>query len=298
MTAAGIDIGSNSLRLLIVDDDGTQIVRDTTVTGLGSGVEQTGRIDRARYDATMLVIERYGEIIAEHHVDSLEAVATSASRDAANGAALMDDIERVLGGRPRVIDGELEATLAFSGATAALAEGERKLVIDIGGGSTEFVFGTVSPIYATSVDMGSVRLTDRCIDLRPIPAATIERARAECRDAFASVELPALPEIAIGVAGTFTSLSAMAMGLDRYDPAAVHGSVLRIETADDLIESLAEMTIDETARIPSLDPDRARVIFAGAVVCEQAMVRCGIDAVTISERDLLDGLVAAALAGS
>ena len=293
-----IDIGSNSLRLLIVDDDGAQIVREVAVTGLGSGVEQTGRIDRARYDATMLVIERYGKIIAEHGVESLEAVATSASRDAANGTALMDDIERVLGGRPQVIDGEHEAILAFSGATAALAAEEHKLVIDIGGGSTEFVFGTVSPIYATSIDMGSVRLTDRCIDRRPVPVGTIERARAECADAFASVELPASPEIAIGVAGTFASLSAMAMRLDRYDRDAVHGSVLGIDMVRELVESLSRMTIDETADIPSLDPGRARVIFAGAVVCEQAMVRCGLDAVTISERDLLDGLAAAALAGS
>ena len=298
MTAAAIDIGSNSLRLLIVDDDGTQIVRDVTVTGLGSGVEQMGRIDRARYDATMLVIERYATIIAEYDVAGIEAVATSASRDAANGAELVDEIGRALGVRPRVIGGDVEAELSFAGAACGLAPEEGKLVIDIGGGSTEFVFGTVNPSCTTSIDMGSVRLTDRFVEQRPIPDGTIATARDACAEAFGSVELTARPDVAIGVAGTFTSLSAIAMRLERYERDRVHGSVLRLDTVSDLVESLAGLTIDETAHIPSLDPARARVIFAGAVVCEQAMVRCDLDAVTISEHDLLDALAAQALAGS
>jgi len=298
VSAAAIDIGSNSLRLLIVDDDGGEMVRDVTITGLGSGVEQTGRIDPARYDATMRVIERHAAIIGQHDVTTLEAVATSASRDAANGPALMDDIERVLGARPRVIGGDVEASLAFQGATAALAPGDRKLVIDIGGGSSEFVFGTGEPSYVSSIDMGSVRLTDRCVSHRPVPADVIDAARAECKKAFSPVELPATPDLALGVAGTFTSLAAMAMDLDRYDRDMVHGSVLRIDAVEALIELLAGLTVAETARIPSLEPGRARVIFAGAVVAEQAMVRCGLDSATISEYDLLDGLAAIALARS
>lgn len=295
MSVAAIDIGSNSLRLLIVDDDGREVVRDVTITGLGRGVDQTGRIDRVAYDATMLVIQRYASVIGEHDVAGIEAVATSASRDAANGAELMREIERVLGVAPRVIRGEVEAALSFTGATAALAPGGGKLVIDIGGGSTEFVFGTLNPTYTISIDMGSVRLTDRCVHQRPIPSSTIERSRAECVEAFAAVNLAERPDVAIGVAGTFSSLSAIAMGLERYERERVHGSVLHIDTVHDLVESLAGLTLEETARIPSLDPARARVIFAGAVVCEQAMARCGIEAVTISERDLLDALAAEAL---
>jgi exopolyphosphatase / guanosine-5'-triphosphate,3'-diphosphate pyrophosphatase len=298
VSVAAIDIGSNSLRLLIVDDDGTEIVRDVTITGLGSGVEQTGQIDRPGYDATIRAIERYAATIGEHDVDTLEAVATSASRDAANGNDLMEDIERVLGTRPRVIGGDAEAALAFAGATTMLPAGESKLVVDIGGGSTEFVFGRDEPTYVSSVDMGSVRLTDRCVVDRPIPADVIEAVRAECHKAFAPVAIPGAPDRALGVAGTFTTLSVMAMDLDRYDREVVHGSVLRIEAVEHLVEMLAGLTVEETARIPSLDPGRARVIFAGAVVSEQAMVRCGLDAVTISEYDLLDGLAAVALARS
>lgn len=296
MNAAVIDIGSNSVRLLIVDGAGREMVRDVAITGLGSGVDETGRIGPTGYEATMRVIERYAANVREHDAATLEAVATSASRDAANGSALMDDIERVLGTRPRVIGGDVEAVLAFGGATARLPPRDRKLVIDIGGGSTEFVFGALEPTYVTSIDMGSVRLTDRRVLRRPVPPDMIEAVRAECVRAFAPVELPAKPDRAIGVAGTFTSLAAIAMDLDRYDRDVVHGSALRIDDVHRLVESLARLTVTETERIPSLDPARAPVVFAGAVVAEQAMAHCGLDAVTISEYDLLDGLAASALA--
>ncbi len=292
MSVAAIDIGSNSLRLLILDDEGCEVTRDATVTGLGSGVEKTGRFDPTTYAATMSVIERYARSVAVHGVTKVEAVATSASRDADNGPDLMDDIESVLGVRPRVISGDLEAALAYAGATSALTPRESKLVIDIGGGSTEFIFGDREPTYAVSVDIGSVRLTDRCVGGRPISTGTIHAIRRECADAFSIVEIPGVSDIAIGVAGTFTSLVAMAMELDRYDRDHVHGSVLHLGAITGLVDYLARLTLDETASIPSLDPLRAPVMFAGAVIAEQALERCALDAVRISENDLLDGLAA------
>jgi len=289
---AVVDIGSNTIRLLITDNDGRELARDVTVTGLGSGIERTGRFDRHAYEATVSAAARYRSVIATHAVSTIDAVATSASRDAGNGTALMDDIERVLGVRPTIIDGASEAALAFSGATEGQPDRAKKLVIDVGGGSTEFVFGTTDPLYTTSIDMGSVRLTDRCVLERPVRASTIEIARTECDAAFAAVSLPEIPDRSLGVAGTFTNLSAIAMHLEVYDRAVVHGSLLSVASVGELVDRLAGLTIEQTEAIPSLDPARAKVMFAGAVIVERAMIRCGIDPITISEHDLLDGLAA------
>ncbi len=295
MSAAAIDIGSNTVRLLVVADDGTEITREATVTGLATGVDATGRIDEPGYRATLEVIERYAGTIVAVGATKVEAVATSASRDAANGADLMDDIASILGVRPRVIAGTDEAALAFAGATGALEGRPDALVIDIGGGSTEFTAGRGEPSYAVSIDVGSVRLTDRYVESRPVPREVVDAVRLACDRAFSAVDLPGKPQVAIGVAGTFTSLAAMALGLERYDRDRVDGSVLAATDVVELVGMLAGMTVAETAAIPSLEPSRARVIFAGAVVAERAMARCGLDTVTVSEHDLLDGLVARAL---
>ncbi|MEN8239615.1 MAG: exopolyphosphatase, partial [Actinomycetota bacterium] len=210
MSVAAIDIGSNSVRLLVVGPDGSEIARDTAVTALGTGLEETGSFDAAAYDATLAVIRRYASTIAGLDVQDVRAVATSASRDAHNGAALMADISRVLGIEPSIIDGAREASLAFAGATRAGGRTGPTLVIDVGGGSTEFVYGVDAPSYAVSIDMGSVRLTDRCFDRRPATEGQVSHARSEADAAFAPVDVCGRPETAIGVAGTFTSLSAMA----------------------------------------------------------------------------------------
>ncbi len=291
MTTAAIDIGSNSVRLLVVDDDGTELARATEVTALGTGLERTGSFDADAYTATIEVITRYSATIADLGVDLVRAVATSASRDAGNGPALVADVERVLGTMPTIIDGAREANLAFAGATRGLGGGGTKLVVDIGGGSTEFVYGFDTPSYAVSVDMGSVRLTDRCIDTRPALPDQMVDARAEVDAAFAPVAVCDSPEIAIGIAGTFTSLSAMALDLEVYDSDRVHGSHLTLDVVRELTGWLATLSLSETAAIPSLDPARARVILAGAVVAERALVHCGLESVTVSERGLLNGLV-------
>jgi len=164
-------------------------------------------------------------------------------------------------------------------------------VIDVGGGSTEFVYGVDTPSYDISVDMGSVRLTDRCFDRRPATDDQVRRARSEADTAFVSVVACGDPAMAIGVAGTFTSLSAMALRLDAYDPDLVHGSTLELSVVSALVEWLSKLSVAETAQIPSLDSGRARVILGGAIVVERALIHCGLEAVMVSDRDLLDGLV-------
>jgi len=295
VNVAAIDIGSNTLRLLIIDESGSEVARDVTVTGLGRGIDRTGRFDPDAFASTLEVIARYARLIRSTDVSAVEAVATSASRDASNGPDLMIGIERLLGLRPVIIDGASEAGLAFSGATKGLPSATTKLVIDIGGGSTEVVFGTEAPEYAKSTDMGSVRLTDRLVTKRPVPRDVLALMRDECDLAFSSLDVDAVADQSIGVAGTFTNLSAMAMQLDRYDRSIVHGSRLTLGSVTTLIDRLSHLSIAETAEIPSLDPARAPVIFAGAVIAERVMQRCDVDEVTISEMDLLDGLAAEAL---
>ncbi len=291
MTVAAIDIGSNSVRLLVVGQDGEEQARETVVTALGTDLERTGSFDAAAYDATIEVLARYAATIVSLGADEVRAVATSASRDARNGAALMADIGRILGDEPTIIDGAREAQLSFAGATTGLDAEGTKLVIDVGGGSTEFVHGDHAPSYAVSVDMGSVRLTDRCFDRRPPSLEDLDRAHAAARASFASVTACDDPGMAIGVAGTFTSLAAIALRLDAYDREAVHGSTLTLATVESLVSWLSGLSVAETALIPSLDPARARVILAGAIIVQRAMAHCGLDEVVVSDRGLLDGLI-------
>ncbi|MFV2000766.1 MAG: hypothetical protein ACC654_10430 [Acidimicrobiia bacterium] len=278
--------------MLVIDQDGTEIARDVTVTGLGRGIETTGRFDQDAFVSTLDVIARYAGVLDSFDITTVKAVATSASRDALNGPDLMRSIAALLGVRPVIIDGDAEASLAFSGATRGLPSASTKLVIDIGGGSTEVVFGTETPAYVSSIDMGSVRLTDRFVGERPVPREVLALMRDECDRVFSSLDINPVADESMGVAGTFTNLSAMAMQLDAYDRAIVHGSQLELTSVTELIDRLSPLSIAATAKIPSLDPARASVILSGAVIAERVMQRCEVDNVTISEADLLEGLAA------
>ncbi len=291
MIVGAVDIGTNSMRLLIADD-GVEITREVEVTGLGFGVDSTGHFDEERVRSTLAVLERYGAVMDRYEVDLRRAVATSATRDAAEGPEFIDRAAAVLGVRPRIITGPEEAALSFAGATAGRSE--PALVIDIGGGSTEFVYGENGRVsYATSIDMGSARLTERAVPSRPAPPEEVEAARRAVAEAFAGIELPGRTPPALGVAGTFTSLAAIALELPAYDRYRVDGSVLTLDRIRGMIERLTPMTIEETAAIPSLDPNRAPVLLAGALVAEGSLASLGLDEITVSEHDLLDGLVRA-----
>jgi len=290
VNVAAVDIGSNSVRLLIVTESGIELHRDAIVTGLGRGVDATARFRDDTMDATLDVMRRYSDAILSHGVSRVGAVATSAARDASNGDLLMDRISQIIGARPEIIAGDREAELSFAGATADAVGVPPYLVIDIGGGSTEFVYGTAEPIYADSIDIGSVRMTDRLLPDRPPTAVQRSEASAYADAAFSSVRLPGRPGTVIGVAGTFTSLAGISLGLDRSDRDVVHGSILSRSGIKELIADLSGLTVGETAAIPSLDPARAPVILAGAVIADRATLLTGLENITVSERDLLDGL--------
>lgn len=290
MNIAAIDIGTNSMRLLIVDDGGTEIERHVGVTALGRGVDASGRFDEERMAETLDLLSEFGATMRRHNVMKVAAVATSASRDAENGPEFIAAVAERIGVTPQIIDGEREAALSFCGATAGRM-GRSSLVIDIGGGSTEFIVGKTRPIEAVSIDMGSVRLADRCLTSRPASRQDLADAAAIVDAAFSSVPLSLDAEV-IGVAGTFTSLAAISLNLAVYDRAAVDGTRLTVDAIDSIVDRLATMTVAETARIPSLDPKRAPVILAGAVVAARALVAVGAEVAVVSESDLLDALAA------
>jgi len=293
---AAVDIGTNTVRMLVADVDGIRIEdvdRAVDVVGLGRGLDRSGAMAPESIGAAVAALTGYGRRIREANPSRIRVVATSASRDASNSGELMERIEAVLGVAPDVISGEAEAALAFAGAVWGVGSPGRHLVIDLGGGSTEFVSGFDHPEAAVSVDMGSVRLTDRLLAARPPTSAELERARLEVRKMFAAVSIPGPPRGVIGVAGTFTSLAAIHLGLKQYDRARIHRTPLALGDLEGLVARLADMTLEETAAVPSLDPKRAPVILAGAVVATEAVRRSGSKSVMVSEADMLEGIVLA-----
>jgi len=291
---AAIDIGSNTVRMLVADVDGNRISdveRAVDVVGLGRGVDASGALAEESMEVALTALTRYGGRIDEAAPSRIRIVATSAARDASNSSRLMGRIEAVIGVSPDVISGQEEAGLAFAGAVWGAGSTGRHLVIDPGGGSTEFVSGLGRPESAVSVDIGSVRLTDRLLPARPPTAMELDEARLEVREMFGGIPIPEPPVSIIGVAGTFTSLAAMNLGLSRYDRDMIHRTTLTLDGLEGLVMMLAEMTEEETAAIPSLDPMRAPVILAGAVVASEAVRRIGSETVTVSETGMLEGIL-------
>ena len=283
MKVGVVDIGTNSMRLLITDGE-AEIGRWVEVTGLGKGLDATGSLDEEAMATTIGVLKSFGRELDDRGVEDRLAIATSASRDAANRETFFDRAEAALGVRPTLISGETEGRYAFVGATSHLQLAEPIVVTDIGGGSTEFV--TADSVR--SIDVGTVRLGDRALSRRPPRDDELESARHTVRDAFADVEMGEVSSHA-GVAGTWTSLAAIGLGLGSYDRDAVHGSRLTVDALGNLIDRLSAMTLEETRRIPSLDPKRAPVILPGAIIAEAVMECLGVSETVVSERDTLDG---------
>jgi exopolyphosphatase / guanosine-5'-triphosphate,3'-diphosphate pyrophosphatase len=278
-----VDIGTNSMRLLVTN--GTEeIGRWVEVTGLGRGVDLSGTLSAEGIEESLAALARFGAEMDRAEVEKREAIATSASRDAANREAFFDLAESALGVRPRLIAGEEEARLSFAGATHQVDAAAPIVVSDIGGGSTEFVTAEGE----VSVDIGSVRLTERVIPTRPAPSTELEAARALVAGLFSDVDLQT--GTLIGVAGTWTSLAAIGQGLPEYIRIRVHGHRMSRLALADTVDSLSSMSLAETAAIPALDPKRAAVILAGALVAEGVMDVLRIDEVMISEHDSLEGV--------
>lgn len=288
---AAVDIGTNSARLLVASAEG-EVGRWETVTGLGRGLGERGMLTEESMARTLAALGRYGELMAEHGATVRRAVATSAVRDARNREEFLDRAERALGVRPENISGEEEARLSFSGAVSELSDPHRWMVVDIGGGSTEFVWRDPDgEVRGVSLEVGTVRLTESTLPDRPPPAGQMRRAFSRTRERLSGVALPFRPGV-VGVAGTWTSLAAIGLRLSRYDRTLVHHSTITAAQLALLLPELAGMTVEETAAIPSLEPARASMILAGAVIAHEALSRLASPEVLISESDLLDGVLA------
>lgn len=282
MRLAAVDIGTNSVRLLVVDHDRSDLVRRTVITGLGRGMQHTGRLNPDGRVETLAVLGEYRREMEGLGAGAVRAVMTAVGRSASDVEPFLEEAKGALGIRPQVISGHEEARLSYRGAVAGL-EGGDWTVVDIGGGSTEIV----SAAAARSADIGSVRLTDLFLGARPAPAEAVETAREHARRILAGEKAP---DGVVGVAGTWTTLAALT--LEEYDPERVHHFTLGRSQVTGWVERLAMLSVEETAALPGIEPRRAPVILGGAIVAEQVMEVLGVDHCLVSERDLLDGIVA------
>ncbi|ALV40494.1 exopolyphosphatase [Pseudarthrobacter sulfonivorans] len=306
---AAIDCGTNSLRLLIADIDRsngtaklTDVVREMRVVRLGQGVDATGELAPEALERTFAATRDYAAMIREHGAESIRFVATSASRDARNRQVFVDGIQELLGVVPEVISGDEEAALSFAGASSVLPvlDGEQVLVVDLGGGSTEFVLGTSDGVTAAkSVDVGCVRLTERHLQDDPPTAEQIAAAEADIDAAIARAGLDVPLERAtavVGVAGSITTITAHALRLPEYSPAAIHGTELSIGTITEAATDLLHMTRRERAELAYMHPGRVDVMGAGGLVWRRILERLNeltagrIVTATASEHDILDGI--------
>jgi exopolyphosphatase/guanosine-5'-triphosphate,3'-diphosphate pyrophosphatase len=313
---AAIDIGTNSVLLVIAAAEATgprPLLERATITRMGEGVDKTRRLAPAAIERNLACLRAYAEDLRAHGSPRLDVVGTSALRDAEGADAFLDEAERILGVRPRVIAGEEEARLTFRGALSGLDLSGKLLVFDVGGGSTELILGhaptahTRTPAVATpesrvSLNIGSVRLFERHVYTDP-PApselASIEaQIAAELASAAPLSRLAAGEAITlVGVAGTVTTLKALELGLARYDASLVHGAALTLSTVEMLCEKLAALTLQERKQLPGLEPKRADVIVAGALIVRDLLRRAGASQIVVSDRGvrfgLLEGLISA-----
>jgi exopolyphosphatase/guanosine-5'-triphosphate,3'-diphosphate pyrophosphatase len=311
MRVAAIDCGTNSIRLLIADVTGdrlTDVARRLELVRLGEGVDRTGRLAPEAIERTRLALLGYAAEIAELGIERVRMVATSASRDASNADDFRTMVRSVLGVEPEVISGDEEARLSFTGAVNGLTAEGPYLVVDIGGGSTEFVVGSGSDgssgavrrsrlggsvDAAISMDIGCVRMTER--HLRSDPPTGDEIAAAE-KDITAAVDtaLATVPgrsaRTLVGLAGSVTTVTALALDLPRYDASRIHHTRVSLDDVRRVTGDLLAMTVSQRRQLPVMHPGRADVIGAGALILRIIMERAGMATVVASEHDILDGI--------
>lgn len=295
---AAVDCGTNSVRLLVADVDPASgkladLERRIEITRLGQGVDRTGRLAPDALDRTLSVLDGYATSIRRLGATAVRVAATSATRDAANRDDFVHGVRELLEVEPEVISGDEEAELSYVGATRELALARPYLVVDIGGGSTEYVLGDRSVRAAVSADVGSVRLTERHFEHDPPEPERVEAAVSDI-DAMldnAGANLP-LEETAtlVGVGGSVTTVAALALDLPEYDPARIHESTIPVADIYAVSGHLLAMTHSERAAFPVIHPGRVDVIPAGALILARTCRRLGLDELVISEHDILDGL--------
>jgi exopolyphosphatase/guanosine-5'-triphosphate,3'-diphosphate pyrophosphatase len=299
MTAiASVDLGTNSTRLLVAQrDDGRLDVLDrrNTITRLGQGVAATGRLASEAVERTLDCLRDYRQVMDRHGVERVRMAATSAARDAGNRDEFFDAVEALVGARPELLSGDEEGRLSFRGATGDLDPALGPfVVVDIGGGSTEFIVGTTGVEGVLSVDVGCVRLTERFLEHDP-PLPEELTACISLTDAYLEDVVRELPAIAeartlVGLAGTITTVAAVELGLVTYDRDRIHHFVLSRDAAEDVFRTLATEARADRIHNPGLEEARADVIVAGCCVLVALFRRLGFDEMVVSEADILDGL--------
>ncbi len=301
MRVAAIDCGTNSIRLLIADVQDavlTEVVRTMVIVRLGEGVDRTGEFSEAALTRTFAALDSFAELIEQHRPDRIRFVATSASRDVSNRNIFVAGVKERIGIEPDVISGDEEAALSFLGATGDFAFASTPppapyLVVDIGGGSTEFVLGETEPSAALSTNVGCVRMTERHLVTDPPTAQEIVSATSDIDAAIAEAGLVvpfAQAKTLIGLAGSVTTVAALALNLSEYDPKAIHGAVLSADQVHAVTTELLHMTRADRSALAPMHEGRVDVIGGGALVLDRIMQVNDIREVVVSETDILDGI--------
>jgi exopolyphosphatase/guanosine-5'-triphosphate,3'-diphosphate pyrophosphatase len=298
---AVIDVGTNSARLLVADVAAGRVEpveRRSTVTRLGRGVDLSGRLSAEAIEDACAAIGEYVATVEELGAEAVDAIATSAVRDAENGSAFVAELRERFALSARVLDGEEEARLTYMGATAEQPPAEPTLVVDIGGGSTELVVGTGAEIsFHTSLQAGVVRHSERHIATDPPTVVELEALAADVRGLIeAAVGTGVQASAGIAVAGTPTSLAAIELALEPYDPGRVHGHVLQLPSIQRMLSQLASTPLAQRVEIPGLHPERAPTVVAGVVILVETMRAFGLEQIGVSEHDILYGAAISAAA--
>ena len=297
MRVAAIDCGTNSIRLLIVDIEGDsfrEVIRTMEIVRLGQGVDQTGEFHPEAIARTLAAVDKFAIEIAKRGVQQIRFCATSATRDATNRHLFVDGVRDRLGIEPEVISGDEEASLSFTGAIQDLSPADGPfLVVDIGGGSTEFVFGTSHVEFAMSVNIGCVRMTERHFTIDPAPEHEIDLARVDIQEAIAkaAVIVPiTAAKTLIAVAGTATTVAAAALDLNEYDRFAIHLARVSAEKVGEVATMFLTSTREARLNLGYMHPGRVDVIPAGSLVLSEIMKATGATQFIASESDILDGI--------
>jgi exopolyphosphatase/guanosine-5'-triphosphate,3'-diphosphate pyrophosphatase len=293
-----IDIGTNSVLLLIASSGGeatVPVLERATITRLGEGVDQSRRLDAAACERTLACLASYADDLRAHAVTELDVVGTSAMRDAQGGSEFVDAAERLLGVRPRTIDGLEEAALTFEGSLSGLSLQGKVSVFDVGGGSTEIIHGDAGtpalPEARVSLDVGSVRLFERHVQSDPVVASELGRVVDDITRALTTApRSSARGTPLVGVAGTVTTLAAIELGLVEYDAKRVHGHALSLASVCEIADRLASLDLAERRALSGLEPKRADVIVVGAEIVRQVMLWSGASTLLVSDRGVRWGL--------
>jgi exopolyphosphatase/guanosine-5'-triphosphate,3'-diphosphate pyrophosphatase len=299
---AAVDMGTNSTRLLVAESEGggrtapiKTIERHMHITRLGQGVNASRRLHPDAIERTLTVLRKYREVMDATGAEGVRATATSAARDAANRDELLGPAAEILGGAPELLSGEEEGRLTFLGATTGLEAPGPLLVVDIGGGSTEFTVGTGTPEGTMSVDVGCVRLTEAWLHSDPPAPEELSQALSVVQQYLDDVDrdLPAAGQAKtlIGTAGTVTTVAAVEIGLAEYDPEVLHHFRLTRAAAEDVFRTLATESAADRRHNPGLEAGRVDVIVGGAAVLVAVMRHWGFEELIVSEADILDGLI-------